>query len=60
MCDLCNFARSQHSKGYGRTINREMTDRFVNDWDIPEDDDDDPRCDFEKDPSMANGWFFNI
>ena len=29
------------------------------DWyDVDCEEGDDPRCDFEKDPSLANGWFF--
>lgn len=27
-------------------------------WEIDYEEADDPRCDFEKDPSLANGWFF--
>lgn len=60
MCDMCNFARSQHPKNYGRHIGVGLSNKYVGDWDEQEDDDDDPRNDYEKDPSLANGWFYNL
>ena len=27
-------------------------------WDVDYEEAEDPRCDFEKSPSLANGWFF--
>lgn len=59
MCDFCNFANKQHGNSHSHPISREITDRLFDEW--SEDDyEDDPRCDFEKDPSLANGWFFNL
>jgi hypothetical protein len=56
MCEFCKYQKLANRK------QQHLPKRWEEDYDEDEEDDDedDPRCDFEKEPSMANGWFYNL
>ena len=56
MCDYCDVIRhmQQCKKFVPKAIPVDDDYEDDEDEDLP-----DPRCDFEKDPSLANGWFYN-